>query len=386
MHPATPSAVAPAPAPILARSDLLELANFRDTNGHGVSFFFSVESIPDKSHHKEVVLVRDLVREQLHRFDTKHAPGLAEDLDAVLTLADEIRQSPRYWRIAYACHRLSVWRKFELPAPKPIRQLHVGERFLLAPMFRAMEFCTPFGVVIFERGRARAFVVRGLQVQEIAGRMPKENIALHIRDSRIAWAQHVDQHMEEHVRAYFKELAAKVRLFLAEEKLHEVIFGCHEFLWGEAEPAFADFENGVLIGRFVPSDYEMSAKAVQEAAYPIFEENRRKRGAARVQTILEDPAHGPVGVNPVMEALVEGRVQKLILSRPVEGAVSECGNCGRVQPRTDGPCIFCLNTSLHDLAADEGLIRQAVSTDAEILTFDRDELSGFTGAAALLRY
>jgi hypothetical protein len=41
-----------------------------------------------------------------------------------------------------------------------------------------------------------------------------------------------------------------------------------------------------------------------------------------------------------------------------------------VQPRADGPCIFCGNTSLHGLEADEGLIRQAVLTDAEILTFD----------------
>jgi hypothetical protein len=48
--------------------------------------------------------------------------------------------------------------------------------------------------------------------------------------------------------------------------------------------------------------------------------------------------------------------------------------------------VFCGNTSLHGLEADEGLIRQAVLTDAEILTFDGDEVPGFTGAAASLRY
>jgi hypothetical protein len=69
-----------------------------------------------------------------------------------------------------------------------------------------------------------------------------------------------------------------------------------------------------------------------------------------------------------------GRVKKLMLGRPVEGTVSECDNCGHVQPRADGPCIFCGNTSLHRLEADEGLIRQAVLIDAEILTFDGDEV------------
>ncbi len=179
MDPAAPSAIPPLSAPVLARSDLPDLANFRDTNGHAVSFFFSLQSIPDKSHHTEVILVRDLVREELHQIDTRKAPGLAEDMEAVLMQAEEVRENPRYWRISYACHRQGYWRKFELPAPKPIRQLHVGGRFLLAPMFWALNFCTPYGVLIFERGRARIFVVRGFQIQEFNGRLPKENITLH---------------------------------------------------------------------------------------------------------------------------------------------------------------------------------------------------------------
>ena len=63
------------PALVLARSDLLDLAKFRDTSGYAVSFFFSLQSIPDKSHHTEVTLVRDLVREEKLRVDIKQAPG-----------------------------------------------------------------------------------------------------------------------------------------------------------------------------------------------------------------------------------------------------------------------------------------------------------------------
>jgi hypothetical protein len=253
-------------------------------------------------------------------------------------------------------------------------------------MFWALNFCTPYGVPIFERGRARVFVVRGFQIQEFNGRVPKENIALHVRASRSESEKHREHHLEGHVRGYCKELAANVGAFLAEEKLHEMVFGCREDLWGEAKPEFANFEKGVLIGRFVPSGYEMPAADVREATYPIFEENRRKSGVALLEKIGEEPAHGAVGVNAVMERLIEGRVQKLMLGRPVDGAVDECNQCGRVQPPTDGPCMFCGNTSLDGLEAEEGVIRQAVLTDAEILTFDGDEVPGFTGAAALLRY
>lgn len=48
--------------------------------------------------------------------------------------------------------------------------------------------------------------------------------------------------------------------------------------------------------------------------------------------------------------------------------------------------MACGYIGLHDLPAEEGLIRQAVLTDAEILTFEKDEIPGFTQAAALLRY
>ena len=87
------------------------------------------------------------------------------------------------------------------------------------------------------------------------------------------------------MRTYFKELAEKVRVFLAEEKLHEMVLGCREDQWGEARPVFADlvfadFKKGILIGQFVPSGYEMPAADVREATYPIFEENLRKTGVA----------------------------------------------------------------------------------------------------------
>lgn len=353
---ASPSAIVPGSGSFLTRGDLPGLAKFHDADGRAVSFFFSLQSIPDESHHTELVLIRDLVREHLHGLNKKDARGLAEDMDAVLALAEEVRLDPRRWRIAYACHGQNFWRKFVLPAPRSIRQLQVGEHFVLAPMLRALEYCTPFGVVIFDRGRARAFVVRGREIQEYNGRMPKENIELHMRGSRPAWDQHVDRHLEEHVRAYFKELAPKVRVFLEAEKLEQVVLGCREYLWGDAEPAFAELEKGVLIGRFAPGEYEMPAAEVREAAYPIFEENRRKRGAVLAQMIKDDPARAAVGVDAVMTRLTEGRVQKLMLGGPVEGA------------------------------AVEGLIRQAVLTDAEILTFDADEIPGFRGVVAWLRY
>jgi peptide subunit release factor 1 (eRF1) len=372
---------------MLTRKDLLELANLRDENGHTVSFLFSLHSIPDKSRHTEATLVRDLVREQQQRFNLKTSPGLTKDLEAVLAQTEEVRLNPRNWRIFHACHRLGFSRQFDLPAPKPIRQLQVGGRFLLAPMFWALNLCTPFCVLIFERGQARIFVVQGLHIQESNGGLPKEKIAPRVQASHTGSEKHLERRTELRIHEYFKELAGKLRLFLAEQKLHHVVFGCREDQWGEAKPAFADFEkNGTSMGRFNLSGYEMPSAAVRESAYPVFRLYQRNTTAALLKKITDEPAHGATGVIAVMKHLNEGRVEKLLLGRPVDGTVSECDNCGRVQPPSDRPCIFCGKTGLHDLAADEGLIRQAILADTEILTLEEDDLPGFTGAAALLRY
>jgi hypothetical protein len=168
-------------------------------------------------------------------------------------------------------------------------------------------------VLLFERGRARIFLVRGLQIQEFDGRAPKENITLHVRASRSESERHPEHHLEGHVRAYLKESAEKMRVFLAEEKLHEMVFGCREDLWGEARAALADFEKNLLIGCFLPSSYAMPATEVRETTYPIFEENRRKRGAVFLERVRDEPAHAAVGVNAIMECLIEGRVQTLML-------------------------------------------------------------------------
>jgi hypothetical protein len=49
-------------------------------------------------------------------------------------------------------------------------------------------------------------------------------------------------------------------------------------------------------------------------------------------------------------------------------------------------CVACGNAEGFYMAAEEGLIRRALLTDAEILFVEADSVPGFNGAAALLRY
>jgi hypothetical protein len=49
-------------------------------------------------------------------------------------------------------------------------------------------------------------------------------------------------------------------------------------------------------------------------------------------------------------------------------------------------CALCGSTQLRYMAADEGLVRQALITGAELVFAGENEITGFSGVAALLRY
>ncbi len=77
---------------------------------------------------------------------------------------------------------------------------------------------------------------------------------------------------------------------------------------------------------------------------------------------------------------------KLALARLPNQTISECQGCGGMRADAGHNCSLCGSAKSRYIAAEEGLIRQAFLTDAEILLVEADSVPGFNGAAALLRY
>jgi peptide subunit release factor 1 (eRF1) len=102
--------------------------------------------------------------------------------------------------------------------------------------------------------------------------------------------------------------------------------------------------------------------------------------------INEIPSRSALGVSDVLQSLIEGRVRKLVLGGLLNQTIAECKSCERMAATAGRHCVFCSSSDICSLAAEEGLLRQALLTDAEILFVGADTASGFNGAAALLRY
>lgn len=374
-------------AELVTKDDLLDLAKFSDEHAHAVSFYFSLVSVPDNSHRQEVIAIKRLIQEaQGNIASGTVSTSLAKDLDEVHTVAEEVRLKPARFRAVFACGEKQIWREFDLPASRSIRHLDVGRRFVVLPLLAAAQSCAPYCVVLLETGKARTFVVRGTEIREAEGRLPVADLSLHAEDSRVGWSRHIDKELEEHEKAYFKRLSHVLHDFMTEQQIPHVAVGCREDLWGEISPEFAVLQSGALIGHFHLPNFVIGPADVLRMATPMFQEAQKKRSVDLLREINESPSRAAIGVGDVLRALGEGRALKLALSKLPNQTISECQDCGSMWAEAGSNCRLCSSDKSRYLAAEEGLIRQALRTHAEILFVETDTISGFNGAAALLRY
>ena len=371
---------------VVTRENLLTLANVYDKDATAVSFGFGHVTTPNESHHEEVIAIKGLVQQAIAQFDPEPVPlALKKDLEQILEVAEEIRLNPARLRLVFACRGQNFWREFDLPSTGSQSFLNVGRGFHLAPLMLALQSLAPYCVAIIESGKARAFIVRGTEIQEVTERIRSKELTPQGDDPRVGWSKHVNKEKTEHEKGYFKNMSHELLQLLSKEQAVGLIVGCHEDLWGEVDLQFADLEKA-LMGRFHLAYFDTGLNEILQTAMPVFAEAQRTRVTGALREINETPSRRAIGVKDVLEALVAGRAQKLILGNLPGQTIFECKACGRMMASAGRNCKSCGNVEGFYIAAEEGLIRQALLTGAEILFVETDAVRGFNGVTALLRY
>lgn len=370
----------------ISKEDLARLAKFYEPDANAVTFYFGRANASDKTHRQEAIHLKNLI----HSAKNSVAAGLGHelvlsDLEALHALADEARFGPSHFRAVFASAGKQIWKEIELPVAMPVSVLHIGHRFQLAPLVRALQFVAPYCVVLLEKGKARSFVCRGSEIQERFGSLSNKDLRLHAEDSRVGWSSHIESNQGAHGQSYFKKLCNEIRDLLDNERIDKLIVGCREDLWGEIEVEFDQQLKNIVIGRFHLRSFEMSAHEVLDFASPIFNDSRKQRARKIVKEINDLPSHAVFGVQDACNALLAGQARTLILDGLTGESLFECIACKRMSCSLTDKCAFC-EGRLDSLPAEEGLIRAALVTGAEILAGNGEDQPAFIGTAALLRY
>src|SRR5580658_8063415 len=122
---------------MMTRDEVRELASFHADETKGacaLSFYFQPDPPQDRSHRREAIVAKDVVKQALQSASARGKNGtLHADLDRVVELATNLRGNAR-GRAVFACSAHNFWREYELPPHLGSTNIYLQSRFQLKPL------------------------------------------------------------------------------------------------------------------------------------------------------------------------------------------------------------------------------------------------------------
>jgi hypothetical protein len=146
------------------------------------------------------------------------------------------------------------------------------------------------------------------------------------------------------------------------------------------------------VGTLAVDVKHMTDDEIQEEALRIRERAEREEENRLVQAILDNAAaqaRGVVGLEPTLEAAVDGRVRELAVVEDAATEGAECRACGFLSVSTSGPCPRCGGRMEPESNVLERAVERAYLAGGKVnFVFGeaREKLIEKGGVGALLRY
>lgn len=368
----------------VSQEELSGLLQFFSPAGEGVSFYLGWPDVPNNAHRLEEIALKDLLRGAAHSSSGEMPTGVAADLKRIRGRLEQGRSQANKLHVVFACYGEGLWHEFDLPCRSPWNVGEVGQYLRVAPLMSAMQITSPYGVVLVEFGKARAFVVHGAESKEIPDAIPSTDLSIHVDDARVGWSDHIDSNLSNRKRVFLKQLAERIQEFTKSEGLEFLLVGCREDLWSELEPHF-EKAGRIRMATFHLPDFAMGAAEVVRHTEPLFLSLEKERIDDALHRVKENPRASAVGTDEVLALLAEGNVSLIVLGAMADEVVTECRSCNHLTVGTPSKCSLCGGTYMGHLPADEAILRKAVASGAEVLFADAAQVP-LNGVAALLRH
>lgn len=377
----------------MTRDELRELAAFQADESKGacaLSFYFQPDPPQDRSHRREVIVAKDVVKQALKSAAASGKNGsLHADLDRVLDLASNLRGNSR-GKAVFACSAQNFWKEYELPPQLGSTQIYLKQRFQLKPLAALLGAQPALCVAVVDRQRARFFDLRLDDLRE-------RQAMVHLL-SRTATsygfggynAGHAERHVAEEATHHFKAVSERL-LSEAEKGVWErLIIGCHDVNWPEFEPQLHPYVKERLIGQFSADVASVSNEEIRTFASGILNRWNTERGVSKVDQAIDfakAKGNGVTGLRRVLLALEEGEVQSLFLSENYSSVAVECPHCGHLDAHLVTSCEACGHPTRELADVCDAIIPMAIRRDIELFTLkDHEELDRAGNIAALLRF
>jgi hypothetical protein len=221
---------------MVTRDEMRELAAFQADESKGacaLSFYFQPDPPQDRSHRREAIVAKDVVKQALKSAAASGKNGsLHADLDRVLDLATNLRGNTR-GRAVFACSAQNFWKEYELPPSLGGTHIYLESRFQLKPLAALLGAQPALCVAIVDRQRARIFDLRLDDLRERAAIVHMLSRSASSYGYNGYEAGHAERRVAEEALQHFKAVAERLRADFEKGIWERLIVGCHDVNWPE---------------------------------------------------------------------------------------------------------------------------------------------------------
>ena len=358
------------------------LASFKGGDDPVVSLYLDVDG-------RRFVRPRDyeLHLEALVRQATEQHPEAAADVRKVEAhVKGGLDRSRTRGLAVFACSGGGLWEVVELPVP--VRSsLVVNSTPHIRQLEAVLEDNERFGVLLADKQRARMFVFELGQLVDKSERF--DQLPRH-EDDRGDWDKdHVRDHSAEIAHQHLKRAADVAFSVFQEQDYDHLILAAPDEIANELERVLHSYLKGRIAARLnVPVN--SPDPVITEAALEVeagIERAKEAKLVARLRDAVGAGNGGVAGLAPVLAALVERRVDTLLVSDGYEAPGWRCPSCGHLAVR--GPaCPVCPSASMTRVddvveEAVEEALAQSCKVEVTVANADLDVLGRI---GALLRF
>jgi peptide chain release factor subunit 1 len=378
---------------MMTRNEIRELAAFQADETKGacaLSFYFQPDPPQDRSHRREAIVAKDVVKQALKSAGATGKNGSVHaDLDRVLDLATNLRGHAR-GRAVFACSAQNFWKEYELPPHLVATQIYLQRRFQLKPLAALLGAQPALCVAMVDRQRARFFDLRLDDLRE-------RGAIVHML-SRNASSQgyngyeggHAERRVSEEALQHFKAVSERLRTDFEKGIWERLIVGCQDANWPEFESHLHPYVKQRLIGRFSADVASVSNEEIRDHAGAVLNRWITERGSKKASEAVDfakSNGRGVTGLRRVLRALEAGEVQTIFLTENYSARAVECPNCGHLDAHIVPSCGACGRPTRELTDVCDAIIPIAIRRDIELFYLkEHTDLDRAGNIAALLRF
>ena len=315
-----------------------------------------------------------------------HKPA-AVDLDRIEShVKGGLDRSRTRGLVIFSCAAQDLWTVFELPMPVR-NQLVVNATPHVRQLETVLDEYERFGVLLADKQRARMFVFELGELvdkSELFDQLPRHE------DDKGDWDRdHVRDHVKDAAHKHLKRAAEVAFHVFQEQGFDHLIMGAPEEIAHELEGVMHPYLRERIAERLtVPVG--ASDATIRAAAFQVEEQVERRKKAAMVERLREAAnakgGLGVTGLDKVLSALVERRVDTLIVSEGYEAPGWRCRACGHLTTKGRN-CPLCEKPmELVDDVVEEA-VEDAVSQSCRVcVCMGNPDLDVMGRIGALLRF